>query len=65
MRVAPGSIEVGGAGNATSFNVGVGLGSALGAATVAHAGIRDTALTGAGIAAFGLLVALIAVARAD
>ncbi|WP_051451389.1 MFS transporter [Actinospica robiniae] len=64
MRIAPGSIELGGAGNATSFNVGIGLGSALGAATVAHAGIQDTALTGAGIATFGLLVALIAVARA-
>lgn len=64
MRVTPGSIEIGGAGNATSFNVGIGLGSALGAATVAHAGVRDTALTGAGVATFGLLVALIAVARA-
>jgi len=64
MRVAPGSVELGGAGNATAFNLGVGLGSALGAATVAHGGVRDTALTGAGIATFGLLIALIAVARA-
>lgn len=64
MRVAPGSIELGGAGNATAFNLGIGLGSALGAATVAHAGVRDTALTGAAVATFGLLIALIAVARA-
>ena len=63
MRVAPGGTELAGAGNATAFNVGVGLGSALGAATVGHGGIRDTALTGAVLAALGFGVAVYSVAR--
>ena len=63
MRIAPGSTEIAGAGNAVAFNVGIGLGSALGAATVARAGIRDTALTGTVLATLGLLVAVFSVAR--
>lgn len=65
MRVAPRSMEICGAGNAAAFNLGVGSGSAVGAVTVAHAGVRDTALSGAVIAVFGLFVALPAIARAD
>ena len=38
-------------------------GDALGAATVGHGGIRDTALTGAVLAALGFGVAVYSVAR--
>ncbi|MCC3765883.1 MFS transporter [Glycomyces sp. TRM65418] len=58
MEFAPGSTDTASAGNSIAFNVGIALGSASGALTLAQVGTRGTALTGAALAAAALATAL-------
>lgn len=58
MEFAPGSTDTASAGNSIAFNVGIALGSASGALTLAQVGTRGIALTGAALAAAALATAL-------
>jgi predicted MFS family arabinose efflux permease len=64
MEFAPGSTDTASALGSISYNVGIAIGSALGGLTIAFAGDRAVALTGATLAAAALLAAFLAPATA-
>jgi predicted MFS family arabinose efflux permease len=59
MEFAPGSTDTASAGNSIAYNVGIALGSSLGGLTLAHAGLRSTAMTGAVLATAALVIAVL------
>ncbi|MEV4299861.1 MFS transporter [Microbispora rosea] len=63
MEFAPGSTDTASAGNSIAYNVGIALGSSLGGLTLAQAGPRGTAMTGAVLATAALLIAFLPTAK--
>lgn len=59
MEFAPGSTDTASAAGSVAFNVGIALGSALGGLTLAQAGVRHIALTGAVLAAAAAAACLV------
>jgi MFS transporter, DHA1 family, inner membrane transport protein len=58
MEFAPGGTDIASAGSSVAYNVGIALGSSLGGLSLAQAGTRSIAVTGAALAAAALLAAM-------
>lgn len=58
MEFAPGGTDIASAGSSVAYNVGIALGSSLGAFSLAQFGTRSIAVTGAALATAALLAAI-------